>query len=71
MNRKTLTELDYYRIKETVAGYCVSEEGKNDILNREPFTEYSKYDFLKNLKIKIFTQKLAFFDTLCYDTDVN
>ena len=49
MNRKTLTELDYYRIKETVAGYCVSEEGKNDILNREPFTEYSKYDFLKNL----------------------
>lgn len=49
MNKKTLTELDYYRIKETIAGFCVSEEGKQDILNREPFTTFSEYEYLKNL----------------------
>lgn len=49
MNRKTLTELDYYRIKEEIAGFCVSEEGKEDILLREPFLNFSEFEFLKNL----------------------
>lgn len=49
MNTKTLTELDYYRIKETVAGLCVSTEGKNDILKREPFTDIKAFADLKLL----------------------
>ncbi|MCR5614309.1 endonuclease MutS2 [Treponema sp.] len=49
MNKKTLEELDYYRIKETIAGYCVSQEGKTDILEREPFTDYKSYNELKEL----------------------
>ena len=49
MNTKTLAELDYYRIKETIAGFCKSEEGKNEILKREPLTNYSEYEYLKNL----------------------
>ena len=44
MNTKTLAELDYYRIKETIAGFCKSEEGKNEILKREPLTNYSEYE---------------------------
>lgn len=49
MNKKTLSELDYYRIKETIAGYCRSEDGKAAILDREPFTNFSEYEYLKNL----------------------
>ena len=49
MEEKTLEELDYNRIKETIAGYAVSEEGKESLLNRVPFTDIKEYDFLKNL----------------------
>lgn len=49
MNKKTLAELDYYRIKECIAGYCTSEEGRDDILNREPFTAQEEYAALKEL----------------------
>lgn len=49
MNKKTLSELDFYRIKETIAGYCKSEDAKSEILNREPFTSFSEYEHLKNL----------------------
>lgn len=49
MDRKTLTELDFYRIKEIIAGYCVSQEGKENILNREPFTNFSDFNNLKQL----------------------
>ncbi|MBQ9206916.1 MAG: Smr/MutS family protein [Treponema sp.] len=38
MHRKTLEQLDYYRIRDEIAGFCVSEEGKNALLKREPFT---------------------------------
>lgn len=49
MNKKSLTELDYYRIKEEISHYCASAEGKSEILSREPFTAFSKYEHLKNL----------------------
>ncbi|MBP5402595.1 MAG: endonuclease MutS2 [Treponema sp.] len=49
MNTRTLTELDYYRIKETVSGYAVSQEGKEELLTREPLTDFRKIDSLKNL----------------------
>ena len=37
MNKKTLTQIDYYRIRDEIAEYCVSQEGKKIILEREPF----------------------------------
>lgn len=49
MNKKTLEELDYYRVKEIISGYCKSEEGKTEILNREPFVNFSEYEHLKHL----------------------
>lgn len=58
MDRKTLTELDFYRIKETIAGYCVSQEGKEEILKREPFTNFSSYNNLKQLSLE-WTQCLS------------
>ncbi len=51
MHRKTLEQLDYYRIRENIAGYCVSEEGKAAILKREPLTQekLDEISFLKTL----------------------
>ena len=49
MDKKTLTELDYYRIRDQIAGLCKSEEGKAQLLAREPFTNPSEYESLKNL----------------------
>lgn len=48
MNKKTLTEIDFYRIREEVASYCVSEEGKTELLNREPLSQLEKIEELKN-----------------------
>lgn len=48
MNKKTLTEIDYYRIREEVAGFCISEEGKKSLLEREPLTDFGKIEFLKD-----------------------
>ena len=42
MNKKTLTEIDFYRIREEVASYCVSEEGKTELLNREPLSQLER-----------------------------
>uniref|UniRef100_UPI00388D74ED endonuclease MutS2 n=1 Tax=Treponema sp. TaxID=166 RepID=UPI00388D74ED len=39
MHKRTLEQLDYYRIRDTIANFCVSEEGKNALLRREPFTQ--------------------------------
>lgn len=47
MNSKTLTEIDYYRIREEIAGYCVSEEGKDILLKAEPLKDSQKIEFLK------------------------
>ena len=47
MHKKTLEELDYYRIRDKIAGFCVSEEGKNELLKREPFTSEKKSEISK------------------------
>ena len=51
MHRKTLEDLAYYRIREEIAGYCVSQEGSAIIQKREPFTSENKerIDELKTL----------------------
>lgn len=49
MDTTTLTELDYYRIRDTVAGFCVSDEGKKSLLSREPFTDDAQIESLKAL----------------------
>ena len=30
MNKKTLSEIDFYRIRDEIADYCVSQEGKKN-----------------------------------------
>ena len=37
MNTKTLTEIDFFRIRDQVASYCLSEAAKASLLDREPF----------------------------------
>lgn len=49
MNHKTLTEIDYYRIRDEIADYCVSQEGKKIILEREPFKNPVEIENNKNL----------------------
>ena len=50
-HKKTLEQLDYYRLRETIAGFCVSEEGKSSLLKREPFTreQIEEINHLKTL----------------------
>ncbi len=47
MDKKTLTELDYYRIRDTIAGYCVSQEGTGFLKTREPYTNSADIEKLK------------------------
>ena len=49
LHKKTLEQLDYYRIRDNIAGFCVSEEGKASILKREPLT-LSEIDEINSLK---------------------
>lgn len=49
MDKKTLEELDYYRIREIISGYCISEEGKNTLLKNEPLSDIEKIEFRKTL----------------------
>ena len=49
MNKKTLSEIDFYRIRDEVAGLCVSEEGRNAFLAREPIVNAAEIENLKNL----------------------
>ena len=49
MNTKTLQEIDYYRIREEIAGYCVSAEGRQKLLEREPLRKSEEIENLKNL----------------------
>ena len=48
MNVKTLTEIDYFRIRDEAAGFCVSEEGRLSFVHREPFKDSKQIDFYKN-----------------------
>ena len=49
MNTKTLNEIDFYRIREEIAGYCVSPEGREKLLQREPLRKSEEIENLKNL----------------------
>ena len=49
MNTKTLQEIDYYRIREEIAGYCLSPEGRDKLLAREPLRKSEEIENLKNL----------------------
>ena len=49
MNTKTLQEIDYYRIRDEIAGYCVSPEGREKLLDREPLRKSEEIENLKNL----------------------
>lgn len=39
MDKKTLTELDYYRIRETISGFCVAEESHFIMARLEPLSD--------------------------------
>ena len=49
MDSKTLEILDYYRVRNQVAQFCASSEGREEILSREPFSSAEKFVPLKNL----------------------
>ena len=49
MNEKTLKEIDFFRIRDEVAGYCVSQEGKQSLLERLPLIDKAKIEMLKNM----------------------
>ena len=48
MDKKTLTEIDFYRIRDEVAGFCVTKEGKQSLSEREPLTKSKEIEFYKN-----------------------
>lgn len=49
MNTLALQEIDFYRIRDEVALYCITQEGKDFFLQREPLTDSKKIEQLKNL----------------------
>lgn len=48
MDKKTLTDLDFYRIRDEISGFCVSEEGNYAFSRIEPLTDYQKIEEQKN-----------------------
>lgn len=62
-HKKTLEELDYQKILASISNFCVSSDGKEEILNSFPFTEVQKINHLKQCSFewqKIFTSKTSF-----------
>lgn len=49
MDRKTLTELDYYRIRDEISFFCVSEESRFIMSRMEPLSNPEEIERLKNL----------------------
>ncbi len=49
MNKQALQEIDFYRVRNEVASYCITQEAKDSFLLREPFTESKQIENLKNL----------------------
>ena len=49
MNTLALQEIDFYRIRDEVAGYCITDEARQAFLQREPLTDSKKIEQLKNL----------------------
>lgn len=49
MDSRTLEILDYYRVRNQVAQFCASGEGRDEILSRKPFSFAEEFVPLKNL----------------------
>lgn len=49
MNKKALTEIDYFRIRDEVASYCIASESQEILLKREPLNNHKEVEELKNL----------------------
>lgn len=49
MDKKTLTELDYYRIREQIACFCVAEESRFMMSRLEPLSDCEKIKKSKDL----------------------
>ncbi|MCR5289697.1 MAG: Smr/MutS family protein [Treponema sp.] len=49
MNKKTLTELDYYKIRDAIATYCVSDETKALLATHGPLTDAQQIAYSKQL----------------------
>jgi DNA mismatch repair protein MutS2 len=49
MEDRTLHILDYYRIRDTIAGCCMSEEGTANLMQRMPLTDKEDIARLKKL----------------------
>ena len=49
MNTLALQEIDFYRIRDEVAGFCITQEAQQTFLQREPLTDSKKIEQLKNL----------------------
>lgn len=54
-DEKTLFQLDYFRIKENIASFCFSLEGKSVLLDRKPFTDK---DIIQQLKTESYQWSL-------------
>ena len=52
MTEKTLIELEFYKLREEVASFCVSEEGRDELLRRLPATKEDEVFRLKRLAIE-------------------
>ncbi len=49
MNKQALEEIDFFRIRDSIASFCISQDGKEVLLEREPLTDFKKIENLKNL----------------------
>lgn len=49
MDKKTLVELDYYRIRDEVASFCVAEESRFTMNRLEPFSDFNEIEERKKL----------------------
>ena len=49
MNKLALQEIDFYRLRDHIASYCITQEGKDLLLKREPFSDSKQIEQLKNL----------------------
>ena len=47
MNQRTLDILEYPRVREEIAGFCMSAEGKTAFLQNNPLTDDAEIALLK------------------------
>ncbi len=49
MNSNALYEVDFYRLRDQVAAYCITQEGKESFLQRQPLTDSRQIENLKDI----------------------